>query len=83
MFNCLSWNVNSIRKRKRRARVQQCIKLWKPDFLILQETRLESCNDRIVEQIWGGGNCGWAAPWDFQEGFSSYGTKILLRWRIL
>lgn len=61
MFNCISWNVNSLRKRKRRLRVRQCLSIWKPSIVILQETRLESCNDFIVRQIWGNKLCGWEA----------------------
>lgn len=61
MFNLISWNVNSIRKRKRRVRLHECVKIWKPDILLLQETRLEDCDARIISQIWGKGNCGWCA----------------------
>lgn len=40
IFKVISWNINSMRKR--RNNIIQLIQIEKPDFLLLQETRCES-----------------------------------------
>ncbi|OVA15438.1 hypothetical protein BVC80_1229g10 [Macleaya cordata] len=61
MLKIISWNIKGARDKKKRIKIRKCIKLWKLGIVILQETKLERCTDRIVHHLWGRGDIGWVA----------------------
>lgn len=72
----VSWNVRGIGARLKRAVVKDLLCRANPDIVILQETKLDSIDRRLVKSIWSSKRIGWMAL----DAQGSAGG-ILLMWR--
>ena len=55
----LSWNVRGLNDRGKRLRVKHMLKIWQPDIICLQETKLEVITRRIVRSVWRCHHVDW------------------------
>lgn len=49
----ISWNVRGLNERDKRLAVRQTLLIEKPDLICLQETKLESLDNRTTREICG------------------------------
>lgn len=57
----VSWNVRGLGGVKKRRKVLECMSKFRPDMIVLQETKKEVMNDRLVRSSVGGGYSEWSA----------------------
>lgn len=57
--NFLSWNVRGLGNLKRRRLVKELVGQYKPDVVILKETKLARMNNRIVRSLCSVENVDW------------------------
>lgn len=55
----LSWNVRGLNDHKKRTIIKGCINRWKPSVICIQETKMESINEKIIGSIWKADNIDW------------------------
>jgi exonuclease III len=55
----LSWNVRGLNDRGKRLRVKHMLKIWQPDIICLQETKLEVITRQIVRSVWRCHHVDW------------------------
>ncbi|XP_026451287.1 uncharacterized protein LOC113351538 [Papaver somniferum] len=53
------WNIRGLNDLNRRDIVKKKIKDWKPSIVLLQETKIQLCNDLIAWQCWGKRDIMW------------------------
>ncbi|XP_019435175.1 PREDICTED: uncharacterized protein LOC109341686 [Lupinus angustifolius] len=58
-MNCASFNVRGLRSQLKRRRLMRLIATNKVDFVGLQETKLETCDDSCCYNISGSKDCDW------------------------
>ncbi|OVA00023.1 hypothetical protein BVC80_8593g15 [Macleaya cordata] len=58
-INIISWNVRGMCNSDRRGEMRRAARGWKPNILILQETKIKNWTDRMVNQIGDFGDFGW------------------------
>lgn len=57
----LSWNVRGLGARSKKDMVKDLICLANPDIVVLQETRLNSLDRKVIKVIWSSRRIGWLA----------------------
>jgi hypothetical protein len=55
----LSWNVRGLHDPGKRLRIKHMLKLWRPDIICLQETKLELISNAIVRSLWRCHHVDW------------------------
>ena len=55
----LTWNVRGLNDPRKRLRIKHMLKLWKPDIICLQETKLELITIVIVRSLWRCHHVDW------------------------
>jgi exonuclease III len=55
----LTWNVRGLNDPGKRLRIKHMLKLWKPDIICLQETKLELITNAIVRSLWRCHHVDW------------------------
>jgi exonuclease III len=71
----LSWNVRGLNDRDKRHQVRYLIKLWGPDVICLQETKMDIITRGMARSLWGIHHLDWV--YLGSEGASG---GILLMW---
>ena len=56
----ISCNIRGSGSRKKRRTVKEFLKTVKPDIVMLQETKKETCDRRFVGSVWNGRDVEWA-----------------------
>lgn len=68
-FKIISWNIRGLNDLNRRDIVKQKAREWKPSIFVLQETKIQECNDLLVWKSWGNINVRWIdAPSEGRSG---------------
>ena len=49
----LSWNVRGVGRREKRRVIKEMLCREKPDIVILQETKKETIDNKLVSSLWG------------------------------
>jgi exonuclease III len=55
----LSWNVRGLHDPGKRLRIKHMLKIWRPDIICLQETKLELISTAIVRSLWRCHHVDW------------------------
>lgn len=55
----LSWNIRGLNEEGKRSTIKSLIQKWKVDILCLQETKIQGCNSRLIQQLWGNKWADW------------------------
>jgi hypothetical protein len=55
----LTWNVRGLNDPGKRLRIKHMLKIWKPDIICLQETKLELITKAIVRSLWRCHHVDW------------------------
>jgi hypothetical protein len=56
----LSINIRGFGGVVKRNYVKELVRRERPDFLAIQETKLEVISDSLCHSLWGGDDCQWA-----------------------
>lgn len=68
-FKIICWNLRDLNDLNKIYIINQKARVWKPSILLLQETKLQQCNDFLVWQTWGNKNFKWLdAPSEGRSG---------------
>lgn len=54
----LFWNVQGLGAVEKQVMVKKLVIMQKPDIFLLQETKCQDPDDRLVRSVWGSGNLG-------------------------
>ncbi|RVX11275.1 LINE-1 retrotransposable element ORF2 protein [Vitis vinifera] len=57
----ISWNTRGLGSKKKRRVVKNFLSSEKPDVVMIQETKKEECDRRLVGSVWSVRNKDWAA----------------------
>jgi exonuclease III len=55
----LTWNVRGLNDPGKRLRIKHMLKIWKPDIICFQETKLELITKAIVRSLWRCHHVDW------------------------
>ena len=61
LMKILSWNTRGLGSRKKRRTVRRFLSTQNPDVVMLQETKREIWDRRLVSSIWKGKSLAWVA----------------------
>ncbi|OVA13091.1 hypothetical protein BVC80_977g5 [Macleaya cordata] len=71
----ISWNVKGLGQADKRLMIKDSLRRWKANIAILQETKIQNTEARMVRETWGNGLCDFIAlPADGSKGV--YGPSI-------
>lgn len=54
-----SLNIRGLGAEIKKKKIRSFIKEEKLDFMVIQETKIESIDRQFCEQLWGGNDCAW------------------------
>lgn len=75
----LSRNVSGIHAYKKRLKIKKFLLKHCPDIVLLQETKLQQLDEKIIKSIWSSNDVGWLIFDSIGRSggiqFSNYGMK--------
>lgn len=64
----VSRNIKGFGRQEKRLAVRKLVRRQRVDFLLLQETKVASNVDQVIQEVWGAQSCGW--DWVSSQGAS-------------